>query len=164
MTKDVSQNLAALAAGALFGFGLSLSGMLDPARVRGFLDIFGRFDPSLAFVLAGAVSLSSVGYAVSRCVRQPLFEGAYHLPIKRKIDWPLLTGAAIFGVGWGIGGLCPGPALADLSMGLLPVYVFTASMVAGVLLYDHWPKRLLPAWDSQPASQTQGPSSQTLSR
>ncbi|HTV33191.1 MAG TPA: YeeE/YedE family protein [Methylocella sp.] len=162
MTKDRSQNFAALAAGVLFGFGLSLSGMLDPARVRGFLDIFGRFDPSLAFVLAGAVLMSHIGYVVSRRLRHPLFEETYHLPKKRKIDWPLLTGAAIFGAGWGIGGICPGPALAGLALGILPFYVFTGAMVTGVLLHDHWPKHLLPTLKRKPTSE--GSAAESLSR
>jgi uncharacterized protein len=107
----------ALASGVIFGFGLSLSGMLDPARVRGFLDIAGQFDPSLAFVLAGAVAVSSAGYLISRRLRHPLLDSMFHLPVKQDIDLALVAGAAIFGVGRGMSGLCPGPAIASLALG-----------------------------------------------
>jgi len=129
----------ALLAGAIFGFGLSLSGMLDPARVRGFLDIAGHFDPSLAFVLAGAVAVSSTGCLISRRLRHPLLDSMFHLPVKQKIDLPLVAGAAIFGVGWGMSGLCPGPAIASLALGLVPSYVFAATMLFGILVHDNWP-------------------------
>jgi len=122
----------------IFGFGLSLSGMLDPARVRGFLDIAGHFDPSLAFVLAGAVSISSAGTLISRKLRHPLLDSMFHLPLKQDIDLPLVAGAAIFGVGWGMSGLCPGPAIASLALGLVPSYVFAAMMLAGILIHDNW--------------------------
>jgi len=129
----------ALLAGAIFGFGLSLSGMLDPARVRGFLDIAGHFDPSLAFVLAGAVAVSSAGCLISRRLRHPLLDSMFHLPVKQDIDLPLVAGAAIFGVGWGMSGLCPGPAIASLALGLVPSYVFAVAMLAGILVHDNWP-------------------------
>jgi len=129
---------AALAAGLIFGFGLSLSGMLDPARVRGFLDVAGDFDPSLGFVLAGAVVVSGAGYLISRGFSRPLVDGAFHLPTRRDIDAPLVVGSAIFGVGWGIGGICPGPAVALLALGLAPIFVFVGMMLVGVILHDAW--------------------------
>jgi hypothetical protein len=131
-----AQIVTALLAGGIFGFGLALSGMMDPMRVRGFLDIAGKFDPSLAFVLVGAVAVSGLGYAISRRTRVPLFDTAFHLPTRRDIDGKLLGGAAIFGIGWGMAGFCPGPALASLSLGLTQTFVFTATMLAGILLHD----------------------------
>lgn len=139
---NVARIAVALAAGIIFGFGLSISGMLNPARVRGFLDIAGNFDPSLAFVLAGAVMISSIGTLISRRLRRPLFDSKFHLPVKQDIDVSLVAGAAIFGVGWGMSGLCPGPAIASLALGFLPSYVFAGTMLAGILLHDHWPQRL----------------------
>jgi uncharacterized membrane protein YedE/YeeE len=127
---------AALASGVIFGFGLALSGMMDPARVRGFLDVAGRFDPSLGFVLAGALAVSGLGTALSRRAPRPLLDEAFHLPSRKDLDWKLLGGAAIFGIGWGMAGFCPGPAVASLSLGLPETFVFTAMMLVGILLHD----------------------------
>jgi uncharacterized membrane protein YedE/YeeE len=134
--NTIAQIVTALLAGVVFGFGLALSGMMDPMRVRGFLDIAGKFDPSLAFVLVGAVAVSGLGYAISRRTRGPLFDTTFHLPARRDIDWKLLGGAAIFGIGWGMAGFCPGPAIASLSLGLTQTFVFTAMMLAGIVLHD----------------------------
>lgn len=134
------QILTALASGAVFGLGLSLSGMLDPTRVRGFLDVGGAWDPSLAFVLGGAVTIAFAGTALRRRLRQPAFDESFHLPSTRPIDTRLILGSAIFGIGWGIAGLCPGPALASLSIGLAPVALFVAAMLAGMIIHD----RLVP--------------------
>lgn len=130
--------LAGLFCGAIFGFGLALSGMLNPARVRGFLDIFGRFDPGLAFVLAGAVTASTAGFLVSRRLRAPLFDDAFHIPKSRTIDRRLVLGAAVFGVGWGMAGFCPGPGVAALALGIAPAFIFIAAMLVGMLLHDRW--------------------------
>lgn len=138
MTLSFSRALAALGCGAIFGFGLALSGMMDPARVRGFLDVLGRFDPSLGFVLAGALAVSAAGYALSRRMRRPLLESAFHVPGQGKIDARLIAGAAIFGLGWGMGGLCPGPAISSLSLALPQAFVFVCAMIAGILIHDHW--------------------------
>lgn len=138
MRRPLAEFAAALGCGAIFGFGLALSGMLDPARVRGFLDIFGHFDPSLGFVLAGAVAVSAAGYALSRRLGAPALAADFHLPGRGRIDAPLLLGAALFGVGWGVGGLCPGPGVAGLALGLPQIFVFTAAMAAGILLHDRW--------------------------
>lgn len=127
---------ASLIAGLIFGFGLSLSGMLDPVRVRGFLDIAGAWDPSLAFVLGGAVTVSAIGYALSRRLSAPALDVDFDLPTRRSIDGKLIGGAIIFGIGWGIAGLCPGPAIASLSLGLVPTVVFVVAMVAGMILHD----------------------------
>lgn len=137
-----AQILAALAAGAVFGLGLAMSGMLDPARVRGFLDIFGAWDPSLAFVLGGAVTVALVGMAVLKRLRRPAFDEAFHLPATSPVDRRLVLGSAIFGVGWGMAGFCPGPALASLSLGLAPVVLFVVAMLAGMTLHDRvWLRR-----------------------
>lgn len=141
MVQVLARSFAALTAGVIFGFGLSLSGMLDPARVRGFLDVTGHFDPSLAFVLAGAVAVSSAGTLISRRWRHPLLDNSFHLPVKHKIDAALVAGAAIFGIGWGMSGICPGPAIASLALGLAPAYVFVAMLLAGILLHDIWAQR-----------------------
>jgi uncharacterized membrane protein YedE/YeeE len=130
--------VTAILAGTIFGFGLALSGMMDPTRVRGFLDVAGRFDPSLSFVLAGALAVSGLGYALSRRTRHPLLDETYHLPVRRDIDAKLLAGAAIFGIGWGMAGFCPGPAIASLPLGLAQTFVFTVMMLAGILLHEFW--------------------------
>ncbi|GJE59183.1 YeeE/YedE family protein [Methylobacterium trifolii] len=123
---------AALAAGLVFGLGLSLSGMLDPARVRGFLDVTGDWDPSLIFVLGGAVTVSALGYVLSRRLPRPAFDARFQIPAGRRIDAPLILGSAVFGIGWGLSGLCPGPAVAALSTGALPIVVFVLAMLAGM--------------------------------
>lgn len=131
----VARLLAALASGLLFGFGLSLSGMLDPARVRGFLDVTGAWDPSLAFVLAGAVTVAGLGTLLRRRMARPVFAGRFELPVKTAIDRRLVAGSALFGIGWGLVGLCPGPAVASLTLGLAPTFFFVAAMVAGMLVH-----------------------------
>jgi hypothetical protein len=90
-------------------------------------------------VLAGAVAVSSAGCLISRRLRHPLLDSMFHLPVKQDIDLPLVAGAAIFGVGWGMSGLCPGPAIASLALGLVPSYVFAVAMLAGILVHDNWP-------------------------
>lgn len=132
------QVLAALAAGTIFGFGLALSGMLDPVRVQGFLDVFGAWDPSLAFVLGGAVAVAMGGVAWIRQMSRPLLADSFHLPMNSRIDAPLVIGSAIFGLGWGLGGFCPGPAIASLSLGLTPSLIFVAFMQAGMVAHDRF--------------------------
>ncbi|PZP53196.1 MAG: hypothetical protein DI595_04320 [Agrobacterium fabrum] len=127
----------ALTAGALFGFGLSLSGMVDPARVSGFLDVAsGHWDPSLIFVLGGAVMVAVPGVLLSRFFAKPVLAEDFSLPAKTRIDRPLITGSAIFGVGWGLAGFCPGPALSAFALGLMPVVLFVCAMIAGMLAHD----------------------------
>ena len=109
--------------------------MVDPARVLGFLDLFGYWDPTLAFVLAGAVAVSGLGTLVRLRMQRPLFEECFDLPASRQIDTRLLSGAAIFGIGWGLAGFCPGPALADLSLGLPAVLVFVGAMLVGMWIH-----------------------------
>ncbi|CUX45804.1 putative membrane protein; permease family [Agrobacterium deltaense RV3] len=133
----VARVVLALAAGALFGFGLSLSGMVDPARVSGFLDVAsGHWDPSLMFVLGGAVMVAVPGVLLSRRLAKPVLAEDFSLPVKTRIDRPLITGSAIFGVGWGLAGFCPGPALSALALGLVPVVLFVSAMIAGMLVHD----------------------------
>ncbi|MFD0985622.1 DUF6691 family protein [Methyloligella solikamskensis] len=127
---------SALVLGAIFGFGLAISGMLDPTRVRGFLDIAGNWDPSLGFVLGGAVMVAILGRLVQLRLSHPLFADRFQLPEKTEIDGRLIGGAAIFGIGWGMAGLCPGPAVADLMLGAPVVLVFVPAMLIGMALHD----------------------------
>ncbi|MGV1953994.1 DUF6691 family protein [Agrobacterium sp. 22-214-1] len=138
MKNPVAARVAlALVAGALFGFGLSLSGMVDPARVSGFLDVAsGHWDASLIFVLGGAVMVAVPGVLLSRRLAKPILTEDFSLPAKTRIDRPLITGSAIFGVGWGLAGFCPGPALSALALGLMPVVLFVGAMIAGMLVHD----------------------------
>ena len=125
------QLAAAFATGIIFGFGLSISEMINPARVIGFLDIAGRWDPTLMFVMGGALAVTLPAFAFILRRAQPLLDGEFFLPTKRDIDRPLIIGAALFGVGWGLSGFCPGPALAGLASGAPGVMLFVAAMVAG---------------------------------
>ncbi len=121
--------------GALFGTGLLISGMTDPARVIGFLDVGNGWDPSLAFVMGGAVMVNFVAYRWTRLRRaDPWFDVTFHVPTRRDLDAPLLLGAAVFGIGWGLGGLCPGPGLVAAGSGSVGGGVFVASMLAGMIV------------------------------
>lgn len=130
--------VAALAAGTVFGFGLALAGVLDPSMIRSFLDFFGAFDPRLAFVFAGALAVSAAGYAISRGRSRPALGPAFAIPAERGIDRPLVLGSTLFGVGWGMVGLCPGPAIAGLVLGLPSIFVFTVAMLVGMGAHDLW--------------------------
>ena len=125
-----------LVAGGLFGCGLALSGMTDPARVIGFLDVFGHWDPALLFVMAGAVSVYGLGMLVLRRMRNPKLDlpPAASCPIDRS----LLAGAAIFGLGWGLGGFCPGPAIANLGTLRVEALVFVPAMAIGMLIVQRF--------------------------
>jgi hypothetical protein len=123
--------LAALVSGLVFGLGLAVSGMMNPAKVIGFLDVAGDWDPTLAFVMVGA--LPAYRFIPKR--RRPVLEEDFNLPKKQVIDAPLIWGSALFGVGWGLGGFCPGPAVAPLGTGLAPVFAFVAAMLAGMALH-----------------------------
>lgn len=127
--------VAALAAGLLFGAGLALSDMINPARVLAFLDVAGRWDPTLAFVMGGALIPSAGGYWFSRRLRHPLLGGEFNIPENREIEPKLVAGAAIFGIGWGLVGFCPGPAIAALGFGLWQPWLFVAAMTSGMLLH-----------------------------
>ncbi|MFL5019674.1 MAG: DUF6691 family protein [Rhizobium sp.] len=137
MNRNIFQFVAALASGIVFGFGLSLSGMLNPVRVQGFLDVFGAWDPSLAFVLGGAIVVAFTGVQIMTA-----FDNSFHVPTNRRIDAPLVVGSALFGLGWGIGGFCPGPAVASLSVGLPQTFLFVIAMLVGMSLHDRvWSRR-----------------------
>ena len=125
------QLITALLIGTLFGLGLSVSEMINPARVIGFLDIGGRWDPTLMFVMAGALAVTLPGYALILSRGRPLLESRFFLPTKQAVDRQLLLGAVIFGIGWGLGGICPGPALAALAGGSPGIIIFVIAMVAG---------------------------------
>jgi uncharacterized membrane protein YedE/YeeE len=123
--------LMALCVGLLFGFGLAMGGMTQPAVVLGFLDIFGRWNPQLAFVMGGAVLTTMIGFRLVWKRSRPLFDEKFQLPTAKDLDFRLVAGSATFGIGWGLGGYCPGPALASLSSGVLPVFVLVGTMIVG---------------------------------
>jgi uncharacterized protein len=118
--------------GLLFGLGLVVSGMADPAKVLNFLDLAGTWDPSLAFVLAGATGTTFVGYRLVLARSGPLLAPAFQLPTASRIDSRLLTGAAVFGIGWGLAGLCPGPAITSLALGASGTLAFVPAMLVGI--------------------------------
>lgn len=131
---------AAFAAGLIFGLGLTVSRMIDPAKVKGFLDILGDWDPSLALVMGGALAVTIVAFAAIRSgtagERKPAFAPEFQIPARRNIDNRLLVGAAVFGVGWGLAGLCPGPAISALATGRWEVGLFVVSMIAGMWIHS----------------------------
>ena len=128
-------SIAAFGSGALFGLGLAMSGMTDPRIVLGFLDVFGDFDPALLFVLGGAVITTLVLFRLVLRRASPLFASSFQLSNLRHIDRRLIGGAALFGIGWGIAGYCPGPALAGLGIGSLEALWFVPAMIGGMLLH-----------------------------
>ena len=129
--------------GLLFGAGLTLSGMTDPARVRGFLDVAGRWDPTLVFVMGGAVLVMAVAWRIQSRMTRPLFGENFSLPDRRDFDARLILGSALFGIGWGLAGLCPGPAIASLALAPAAVLPFVAAMLAGMALHSLIPERVL---------------------
>ena len=133
--------LAALASGALFGAGLAVSHMVDPAKILGFLDVAGGWDPSLAFVMGGAVAVTAVAFPLVLRRPHPLGVGRFSVSAARAIDGRLVGGAGLFGVGWGLVGLCPGPAIASLAFGRIETVVFLVAMVAGAALFNAVPRR-----------------------
>jgi uncharacterized protein len=118
--------------GLLFGIGLIVSGMADPAKVQNFLDVFGQFDGSLAFVMGGAVIVAFVGYRFAFARGRPLFDTMFHLPLSEIVDTRLVGGAVLFGAGWGLSGYCPGPAITALPLAANGTLVFVAAMLAGM--------------------------------
>jgi uncharacterized protein len=126
--------------GLLFGWGLLLSGMTDPGKVQGFLDLFGTWDPSLALVMGGAIAVSVFAFALAKRRPRTFFGGALQLPTAREIDKPLVVGSLLFGVGWGLAGFCPGPGIVAMAAGELKAAVFVAAMLAGMLGYE-WLQR-----------------------
>ena len=129
-----------LVSGALFGAGLAFSGMADPARVQGFLDLFGNWDPTLAFVMGGAMIPMAIAWIIKGRLHAPLAAPVFDLPTSTKLDRPLAFGGVLFGMGWGISGLCPGPALADLGVVPLAVVPFVVAMFVGMTLHRFLPQ------------------------
>lgn len=128
--------LAAFAAGLLFSAGLAMSHMIDPAYVLSFLDVAGAWNPTLLFTMVGAVLAAAPFFALGRRRAHPVLGGSFQVPTRRDIDARLLSGAALFGIGWGLAGLCPGPAIAGLSTGQWQYFVFVPAMLAGMALCD----------------------------
>ncbi len=138
--------IAALVAGLIFSLGLAISGMTLPSKIVGFLDVFGDWDPSLAFVMMGAVGVHFGTRLLVMKRERSLFQPRFVLPTRNDIDGRLLTGAALFGAGWGIAGFCPGPALTSLGKNSGAAWIFVMAMAAGMLLfaaYDHWTQQKL---------------------
>jgi uncharacterized membrane protein YedE/YeeE len=125
--------LVSFISGLMMSIGLIISGMINPKKVIGFLDVFGLFDLTLAFVMAGALGVAFIGYRIVGSSK-PLLCECFDLPKKNKLDMPLILGAAIFGIGWGLAGFCPGPAIVGLGLGLLKAVVFVCSMLVGMFL------------------------------
>lgn len=132
--------ISALFCGAIFGLGIAISGMGNPAKVMNFFDPLGTWDPSLAFVMGGALATTAIGYRLvfgRRAV--PLLDRQYHLPTQRSIDTKLIGGSALFGVGWGVTGFCPGGAVPALAFGPWPTAIFLLAMLAGMAAVRLWP-------------------------
>lgn len=132
MMRDIA---VALLAGVVFGAGLAISGMTDPMRVRGFLDLFGNWDPTLVFVMGGAVAVMTVVWRLQARMKVPLFAERFSLPTRKDIDPRLVTGAVLFGIGWGIAGLCPGPGFAALALAPGSALLFLVGLAAGMALF-----------------------------
>ena len=131
-----------LIAGLIFGMGLTVSGMINPARVIGFLDVAGRWDPTLAFVMAGALAVATPAFALAlRRGAQPQLGGKFQIPTRNDIDRRLIAGGAIFGIGWGLSGICPGPAIAALGSLIPSIVGFAAAMIAGMIGFRFWAAR-----------------------
>jgi uncharacterized membrane protein YedE/YeeE len=139
------QGIVALIAGVLFGIGLVVSRMIDPGKVLAFLDIAGRWDPSLALVMAGALAVAVPGFRLARQRSAPALGGRFDAPARQTIDRELLAGAAVFGIGWGLVGFCPGPAIASLAFARAESLIFVLAMLAGAWLYHAGPARRAPA-------------------
>lgn len=131
----------ALASGLLFGWGLILGGMTDPSKVKGFLDLFGRWDPSLALVMAGAIAVGVFAFAAAKRRTLSWTGERMELPSSTVIDRKLWLGGVLFGIGWGIGGLCPGPALVMMGSGVSQAWLFGVAMIAGMVIHDRWLSR-----------------------
>jgi uncharacterized protein len=132
---------ASLLAGLVFGLGLIVSGMANPAKVLGFLDLAGHWDPSLAFVMAGAIAVGAVAFAIAHRRARSFLGAEMRLPSARHIDRRLVLGSVTFGIGWGIAGFCPGPALVSLGMGEVKALVFVAAMLVGMVVFEIFENR-----------------------
>ena len=128
------QKFFVLISGLLFGAGLAISGMVNPAKILNFLDLAGQFDATLIFVMGAGLIIATIGYQLIFKRGKPFFEAQFHLPIEGSIDVRLIGGAALFGIGWGLSGFCPGPAIASLVFGYQQSFIFVAAMIVGTLL------------------------------
>jgi uncharacterized membrane protein YedE/YeeE len=125
--------LSAAAIGLIFGIGIVIAGMANPAKVLNFFDLFGSWDPSLLLVMASALTVTFIGYRFVLKRPAPKFDGKFHLPTRRDLDMPLIAGSALFGIGWGIAGFCPGGAIPALGSGQASPLIFVAAMIGGML-------------------------------
>jgi uncharacterized membrane protein YedE/YeeE len=132
----MGKNLSALIAGLVFGLGLTISQMVNPEKVLGFLDVLGNWDPSLAFVMAGAIAVTFLGYRLVWRLKEPIFSDQFERPANRQIDRSLMSGSVLFGAGWGLVGLCPGPAIVAVTLGGWPSLGFLAAMLTGMGLFE----------------------------
>ncbi len=137
----IQQHIIALVSGIIFGFGLGLSQMMDRDRVLGFLDVTGNWDPTLLFVLGGAVTVTVIAFRFVLRRSHPLFAEHFSLPSRKDIDLQLLGGAALFGIGWGIAGYCPGPGITALVLGIWNPVLFLAAFIVGSLAFSFLAKR-----------------------
>lgn len=137
----MARDLMALLAGVTFGLGLVISQMVNPAKVIAFLDLFGNWDPSLAFVMGAALIVTAIGYRLVWLRPRPVLAENFQVPGNRKVDAKLAIGAVLFGIGWGLVGLCPGPAIAALTIGGVPALGFLAAMAAGMLVFELFDRR-----------------------
>jgi uncharacterized protein len=132
--KGALRLLSIFLTGIVFGLGITISGMINPAKVINFFDIVGTWDPSLIFVMVPAMLTAMIGYALVFRLGKPLFDQSFHIPVKQAIDRPLIFGSAIFGIGWGISGFCPGGAIPALGIGSIEPVIFVAAMIAGIVV------------------------------
>ena len=136
MNRTTLHRLTEFAVGLIFGWGLLISGMTDPGKVIGFLDLAGAWDPSLAFVMGGAIAVGFFAFGAARKRTTNFFGGALHLPTSKDIDKRLVVGALLFGAGWGLAGFCPGPGIVSMAAGEGKAAVFVAAMIAGMLVFE----------------------------
>jgi uncharacterized membrane protein YedE/YeeE len=136
MTRTSAHRLSEFFVGLLFGWGLLISGMTDPSKVIGFLDLAGSWDPSLAMVMGGAIAVGFFAFGTAKKRTSNFFGGALHLPTSSDIDKRLLLGSLLFGAGWGLAGFCPGPGIVSMADGQPKAVVFVAAMIAGMLVFE----------------------------
>jgi uncharacterized membrane protein YedE/YeeE len=148
--------VAALICGLIFGWGLLISGMVQPAKVLAFLDVFGAWDPSLAVVMIAALAVSTLGFMLAKRRERPVLATRNDWPTEMGIDRSLALGSVLFGIGWGLVGLCPGPALENLATLSPPVIVFVVAMAAGMVLHDLWQRRSTTRDEAKPATVADG--------
>ena len=141
MTRTTAHRLIEFFVGLLFGWGLLISGMTDPGKVIGFLDLAGSWDPSLALVMGGAIAVGFFAFGTAKKRTSTFFGGALHLPTSRDIDKRLILGAWLFGIGWGLAGFCPGPGIVSMAAGQPKAAVFVVAMIVGMLVFE-WIDRL----------------------